>query len=86
MAVRQQNYITEARLAAKQIWDGLNTLKGLQREWAALDYGTTLAAGAVGGTNEGILAADVGAVVNTTANAVSALFDTGHATNIAKIL
>ena len=81
---RQADYISEARAANRQVWDGINALKSLQREYNALDYGNTLPDGS--GENEGISKAEVGAVIFDTANALVALLDTGHATNMAKLL
>ena len=81
---RQADYISEARAANRQVWDGINALKSLQREYNALDYGNTLPDGA--GENDGITKAEVGAVIFDTANALVALLDTGHATNMAKLL
>ena len=81
---RQADYISEARAANRQVWDGINALKALQREYNALDYGNTLPDGS--GENEGISKAEVGAVIFDTANALVALLDTGHATNMAKLL
>lgn len=68
-----QNEVAEAN---KDIWDGINKLVSLQREWNALDYGSS-------GT-QGL--ADYGAVTFDTANALVALLNAGHATNMAKIL
>lgn len=82
--MREQDFITEAREANRRIWDGINTLVALQREWNALDYGATLDAGV--GENEGITSAEVGSVVFDTANALVTLLNTGHATNMAKLL
>jgi hypothetical protein len=57
----------------------------MQTEWNALDYGNTLDAGA--GANTEILAADVGSVVFDTANELKLrIMDTGHKTNLAKLL
>jgi hypothetical protein len=81
---RQADYISEARAANRQVWEGINTLKSLQREYNALDYGNTLPDGS--GENEGISKAEVGAVIFDTANAMVSLLDTGHATNMAKLL
>ena len=81
---RQADYISEARAANRQVWEGINTLKSLQREYSALDYGNTLPDGS--GENDGITKAEVGAVVFDTANALVTLLDTGHATNMAKLL
>jgi hypothetical protein len=82
--MREADFITEARDANRQIWDGINKLKSLQREWNALDYSNTLDNGA--GANEGITPAEVGAVVFDTADAFETLLNTGHATNMAKLL
>ena len=81
---RQSDYISEARAANRQVWEGINTLKSLQREYNALDYGNTLPDGS--GENDGITKSEVGAVVFGTANAMVSLLDTGHATNMAKLL
>lgn len=81
---RQADYISEARAANRQVWEGINTLKSLQREYNSLDYGNTLPDGS--GENDGITKAEVGAVVFDTANALVTLLDTGHATNMAKLL
>lgn len=82
---REQNFITAARILNKQVWDGINGLIALQREWNALDYGTTLGPGE--GENEGITGAEVGAVVFDTANAiVTEVLNDGHATNMANLL
>lgn len=81
---REQNFITEARAINRQIWNGINGLVAMQREWNALDYGSTLDAG--DGENVGIEAAEVGAVVFDTANALVDVLNAGHATNMAKLL
>lgn len=81
---REQDFITEARAANKAIWDGINKLVALQREWNALDYGNTLDVGE--GANAGLTAQAVGAVVFDTANALVAVYGAGHATNAAKLL
>lgn len=72
------------RQANLKLWDALNDLVALQREWNAMDYGTTLDAGTQ--ENTGILAADVGAVVFDTTNAFVTVLGQGHATNMAKLL
>lgn len=82
--MREQDFITLARQHNKAIWDGINALIALQREWNALDYGNTLADGE--GANAGVTAAEVGGVVFDTANAMATLLSQGHATNMAKLL
>ncbi len=84
MAGRQQDFISNARTVNKQIWDGINALVAMQREWNALDYGNTLEDGA--GSNDGYTADEVGAVVFDTANAMVAVLAAGHATNMSKLL
>jgi hypothetical protein len=84
MANRQQDYITEARAANRAVWDGINQLVALQREWNALDLGNTLADGE--GENAGYTKGEVGAVVFDTANAFVAVLGQGHATNMARLL
>jgi hypothetical protein len=81
---RQQNYINLVRNANARVWEGINELIALQREYNALDYGNTLLDGT--GDNAGITRSEVGAVVFDTANALVALLATGHATNMAKLL
>ena len=82
--MREQDYITIARQKNKAIWDGINDLVALQREWNALDYLNTLDDGV--GDNADITAAEVGAVVFDTADALVAVLAAGHATNMAKLL
>lgn len=81
---RESDYITEVRQANRQLWDAINTLKGLQREWSALDYATTL--NEFVGENENLSAPEVGAVVFDTADAFIVVLNAGHATNMAKLL
>lgn len=81
---RNQDYITLARNANRQVWDGINALVALQREYNAMDFGNTLPDGA--GANAGITKAQVGAVVFDTANAFAAVLAAGHATNMARLL
>lgn len=81
---RGSDYITEARQATRKLWDAVNTLKALQLEYNALDYGNTLADGV--GENEGYTKAEVGSVVFDTTEAILGLFGQGHSTNVAKLL
>lgn len=81
---REQDYYTVARQQNKAIWDAVNALIGLQREWNALDYGNTLDPGV--GANEGLTKTEIGAVVFDTTNAFVGVLSAGHATNMAKLL
>ena len=84
MAGRQQDFYTLARNHSKAIWDGINALVALQREWQALDYGNTLEPGS--GANAGLTDTEVGAGVFDTSNAMVAFLAGGHATNRAEQL
>lgn len=81
---RQSDFITSARAANQKIWDGINELVALQREWNALNYGSVLQDGE--GANAGYTKAEVGSVVFDTANAFVAVLAEGHATNMANLL
>lgn len=81
---RPSDYITEARAANRKVWDGINELVTLQREYNALDYGNTLPDGV--DVNAGVTKAEVGAVVFDTAAAMVAVLAAGHATNMSKLL
>jgi len=81
MTTSEQDFITRAREYNRQVWNGINNLVELQRQWNALDYSTTLVDEVTG-----FLAADIGAVVFDTADAMVDVLDAGHATNMAKLL
>lgn len=83
-ASRQQAYITEAKAQTQRFWEAFLLLKSLQEEWTSNDYTNNLADGT--GENDGYSAAEVGAVVNTTINAVDTLLVAGHKTNITALL
>jgi hypothetical protein len=85
---RQADFISEARVHARAIYDAVNALVGMQNEFNYGGYGSggadPLPAGS--GANAGILAADVGAVVFDTADALKTVLDGGHGANLAKLL
>jgi hypothetical protein len=78
------NYYNNVRAANRQIWDGLHALLTLQAQHNALDYGNTLPDGE--GNNAGLTKVEVGAVTFDTANALKTVLNSGHATNMAKLL
>ena len=82
--MRGQDYITIVRQKNRALWDSINELQALQREWQALGYGNTLPDGE--GDNAGVVPLEVGAVVFDTTNAMIAVLNAGHATNMAKLL
>ena len=83
---RQSGFVTEARQAARMLWQAHQTLEKLQKEWNALDYDHTLTEEAFGGENAPITAQNVSDVVFTTANAIRAVLDAGNGTNLARLL
>lgn len=82
--MRGQDFITMARQHARELWNALNALEEMQKEWNALDYGNTLPDGE--GENTGYTKDEVGAVVFDTANAIRTVMNAGNATNVAKLL
>jgi len=83
--MRETNYVTEVRIAVRQLWKTLNDMNALKREWTALDYLNTLSEAAFQGENAGLDVEDIAAIL-TTADALWALLDTGHGTNLARVL
>lgn len=75
---------TMARAYAHQLLDAIHGLEAMQTRWNSLDSGNTMIAGE--GVHNGLLPADVGAVVFATADAMRALLTSGHGTNISKLL
>ena len=84
MGNRHQNYISGIRASNRKIWEGVQELIAAQQEWNALDYGNTLPAGE--GENYGLTHLQIGAVTFDTANALRAVQNAGHSTNMAKLL
>lgn len=84
-AARHSDFTSLARARTKALWDAYHDLRELQTEWNALTYGDNLADGV--GANLGYNKAEVGAVLFDTINEIKLrIFDTGHATNLAKLL
>lgn len=83
---RKSDFITQARQAARNFWDAYHTFLKLQAEWNGQDYGSTLDSDDFTGENVGLTAANIGAVVFDTANAIKTSMDAGHATNVTNIL
>jgi hypothetical protein len=81
---QDSDFITRVRQQNKMIWEAIGELQEMQRQWNALDYSNSLTDGQ--GENEGINKAEVGAVVFDTTNALIAVLNAGHATNMAKLL
>ena len=85
MANRDEEYVRIARQNAIQLWDAVQALKGLQAEWNAQDFGSTLVID-IDGNNSDVTVAQVGAVVFATTDAIDTLLLGGHATNLTALL
>ena len=83
--IEQEEYLTKARIAAEKVWEGILELERLQPEYSAMDYGNNLATPTTG-PNTGITRQQIGAAVFDTANALRGLLNSGHATNLARLL
>lgn len=89
---RQSDYMTEVRQLAKQLTDAILGLEAKQSEYNWLAYGDAPAEGQPAnlpdgvGDNAGITRGEIGAVVFDTANAMRAVLNAGHGTNLAKLL
>lgn len=83
---RKSDFVAEVRRDVALITEGLSDLLAKQTEWAALDYGTSMEPEDLEGSSAAVLPADVGAVVFDTANALKAVLNAGHATNLYKLL
>lgn len=86
-AQRQKlDFVSEARDATTKILEGYEKLISMQGEWNALDYGNAIVPNdLVGSEHEGLTAANVGAAVFDSANAITTLLGAGHATNLNRI-
>lgn len=85
---RQADFISQSRVYARMIYEAVTGLKSMQSEFNYGGYGAEGADPLPAGTgdNSGILAADVGAVVFDTADALKTVLDGGHGGNLSKLL
>jgi hypothetical protein len=81
---REDQFVLETQYAAKQLWLAIHKLESLQAEWTARDFTNTLQSGITLPKHPAV--ADLGAVVYDTCNALKAVLNAGHATNVAKVL
>jgi hypothetical protein len=57
----------------------------LRNKWDALDLSNTLVPGDIGGDNEGVTIAELGAVLGSTLEAFETTMAAGHGTNLHEI-
>jgi hypothetical protein len=81
---REDQFILEVQYAARQLWLSIHKLGILQDEWTARDFTNTLSPGVTLSNYPSV--ADLGAVVYDTCNALKAVLNAGHATNVTKVL
>lgn len=83
MSASHEAYYAFVKQNVSALVTSYNNLKGRgQFQWNALDYGNTLPAPESGE----FVAADAGAAVFGTMDAIEALMNAGHATNLSKLL
>jgi hypothetical protein len=78
-------YVEQVRTQSTNLLTTIHKLRALRQKQDALDLGNTLNQSDIGGANEGILVADVVAVLGVTLEAFEALLTAGHATNLHKV-
>lgn len=93
----RSDFISAVRQAADKLMDAVDSLNGLKAMW---DYGMSswivdasgndpeaegYDPGDFVGNNQGLMVADVAAVVGTTLTAVNTLLAAGHGTNLQKV-
>jgi hypothetical protein len=81
---RANNFVDEVQSASRQLWDSINKLTQLQREWTFRDYTNTLEADIT--LTEYPPVADLAAMVNTTVPELNSVMAAGHGTNLTKVL
>jgi hypothetical protein len=85
LQTRETEYVREVRQNTISLWQAYLSLKELQDEWNAQDYGNNLTIDPEG-PHAGLLPAQIGAVVFDTANAIATVMAAGNATNVTAIL
>ena len=78
-------FVTQVSTQAANLISTLQKLRALRSKYDALDLGNTLVQDDIGGDNEGILIAEITAVLGNTLEALETLMTAGHATNLHKI-
>lgn len=86
MANRPSDFVTELRQVSTVLLQTVNGMDALQKEWFGLDYLHTLTAeGAFEGANSDVDVDDIAAVIGTTLDAINALLNSGHRTNLLSV-
>ena len=78
-------FVTAARTQAANLILTVEKMQALANKMTALDLANALNQANIGGDNEGVLIADVVAVLGTTLTALTTLLAQGHYTNLHKI-
>jgi len=86
MNARQKQYYIDTIIANRKIWQGINELQALKKEGDAMDLGNTLPDGEQDIDLEHVTAAQLLSVVYSTSDALQAVLNSGHATNMARLL
>lgn len=83
---RPSDFVTEIRQLSTVFLQTVNGMDSLRREWDGLDYLHSLTeSGAFEGSNSDVDVDDIAAVIGTTLDAINALLNSGHRTNLLNI-
>jgi hypothetical protein len=85
MAARQSDWISLVRQQSTTLIETVDALNALRSEYDALDYGNTMTDDDFAGANEDVTIAEIQAVIGTTLDALNALLQAGHGTNLMTI-
>jgi len=82
MANRPSDFVSQTRDLATTLLQTINGLDALRKEWDGMNYLDTLPPEAFEGANSDVTKDEIAAVIGTTLDALNALLDEGHATNL----
>lgn len=83
---RKNDYVAETRSEVRQLVAALDRLRSKQIEWNANNYGETLTDDDLIGVADGLHPSDIGAVIFDTVDALDAVLESGHASNLYRLL
>jgi len=84
-AIDTNTFVEQVRTQATNLITTIQKLRALRQKQDALDLSNTLNQADIGGANEGIVVAEIVAVLGITLEAFEALIAAGHATNLHRV-
>lgn len=90
MANRHEEFTSDVRQTARALWESHQHLKALKDEYAAQNFGSNEPGQGLvidpDGVNAGVTKEELGSVLYATNDAIAALMNGGHATNVTAVL